>query len=219
MTDKARGLIAAMNEVLADGCKIPDTMAYRIAADNALAALRTAPEVRCITVRVDGEYGTFYLREGVEGEGDRMYYWCQLTCNTSFGVVGYHWGSMGGPAAWFFAKISIDYLLGKLWGMNDQVLDGDGTLAEFKADIIRERRSGDIDADIARERWDGLPDSIDDDVDLHRFADSADWVWQGLSEGGYVRKMTNPQAAGFARVLWPEFLRQLAAAQEGRDEI
>lgn len=63
MTDKAKELIAAMNEVLSDCCKIPDTMAYRIAADSALAALRTAPAIDLEQYVVAVQYAIDGMRE------------------------------------------------------------------------------------------------------------------------------------------------------------
>lgn len=165
-------------------------------------------------VRTDGEWGTFVLRQGQRQDAHGATYWCELIAATSFGTVSHHWGCMGHPATEFLPRLERDYALGKLWGSGDRVFDADATLRSIKQEITKQRRAGEIDAEEARERWDHLPEYLDNEHELAQLADDCDWLWQGLSEGDYVQQKINPQADGFWRYLWPRFLEQLAAAPE-----
>lgn len=165
-------------------------------------------------VRTDGEWGTFVLRHGQRQDARGTAYWCELIAATSFGTVSHHWSSMGQPAAKFLPRLERDYALGKLWGSGDRVFDADATLRYIKQEITKQRRAGEIDAEEARERWDNLPEYLDNEHELAQLADDCDWLWQGLSEGDYVQQKINPQAEGFWRYLWPRFLEQLAVTPE-----
>lgn len=168
---------------------------------------------KCFTVRNNGEYGAFYLREGVSGEGERKHHWCELTCNTSFGTVGHYWSSMGGPAAWFLSKIGRDYLIGKLWGMQSEVFDAYKAMDQLRTMVLTDRRSGDLDREEARARWESLEGDASGEFEFRELVDSTDWLHDIMYDGGgsNIGKMENPQAVGFVRELWPEFLKQLQA--------
>lgn len=172
---------------------------------------------KCFTVRNDGEYGAFYLREGVEGEGDRQSHWCELTCNTAFGVVGHYWGSMGGPAAWFFGKTNTGYLAGKLWGLEATVFDVDVAVKELCKLVIKERRSGDLTSEEAREYWDALDCSFEHEHEFKAMAYDIEWMRESLI-GSSIGQVDNLQAVGFFRDLWPEFVKQLQADAEAAKE-
>ena len=69
-----------------------------------------------ITVRNEGEYGVFFVREGKRGEGADTRHYCELTIQSSFGNVGYYWNHMGSSACVFFSDADKHYFLGKLFG-------------------------------------------------------------------------------------------------------
>jgi hypothetical protein len=180
---------------------------------NRRAALRAAPEVLHIQVRNHHESGSFYLREGVEGEGDRKQYWCELTCNTSFGTVGHYWSSMGSPAARFLSKLNRGYLIGKLWASEASVFCGDTAVAEAKAALLRERRDGDLSKEDAREAFDVFW-SVSTEFEWHQMVLNCEWLHRHLMDcGGPFGSITNPQALGFWEELWPAFITELTAAR------
>lgn len=169
-----------------------------------------AESAKCFIVRNSGEYGSFYLREGVTGEGDRKSHWCELTCNTAFGVVGHYWGSMGVPAARFLSEVNKSYLIDKLWGMEATVFDVDEAVKGMCKLVIKERRSGDLTSKEAREYWDALNCSFDNEHEFNAMAYDIEWMRESLI-GSSIGLVDNPQAVGFFRHLWPEFLKQLQA--------
>jgi len=176
-------------------------------------AIRASPEVLHIEVRNHHESGSFYLREGVEGEGDRKHYWCELTCNTSFGIVGHYWSSMGSPAARFLSKLNRGYLIGKLWGSEASVFCGDTAVAEAKAALLRERRDGDLSKEDAREAFDVFW-SVSTEFEWHQMVLDCEWLHRHLMDcGGPFGSVTNPQALGFWEELWPAFITELTAAR------
>lgn len=183
------------------------------------AALRAAPaedQVRCIRLNIDGEWGSFYLREGVSGEGERQNHWCELTCNTSFGTVGYYWGNMGRPAARFLAKIDRGYALNKLWGADAHVFDAEVAMAEARAVILSKRKVGDLNSEEARNRWDDLADHRPtDEFEFREVVYTTDWLYAYLCDGhGPIGQVANPQAIGFWEELWPAFIAELVANSE-----
>lgn len=183
----------------------------------AAEALRGGPasdQVRCIRLSVNGEWGSFYLREGVSGQGDRQSHWCELTCNTSYGVVGYCWSSMGMPAARFLAKISRGYALGKLWGLQSKVFDGTQAMVEARQLVLRERRNGDLSQEESRNRWDSLEgQEPSNEYEFRELVHDTPWLYTHLCEGGDpIGEVPNPQAVGFWEKLWPAFIAELSTS-------
>lgn len=170
-----------------------------------------------IQVRADGEYGSFYVLEGNQQcEDGTTRYWCELTCNTSFGVVGHTWGYMGRPAAQFFAKSTAGYLLNKLWGPGYMVYDETTARTALKEHLLRERRNNDLSYSRARELWDDLADADLDSEHAHVLFVYSDSYWTEIftSGEGPDYKHQNRQATGFWKYLWPGFLAQLAQRAE-----
>lgn len=175
-----------------------------------------ADNVKFIRVHNVGEYGAFYLREGIASDGARPRHWCELTCNTSFGVVGHFWSHMGRPAAEFLSEVDSGYLIGKLWGMQAMVFDADAAMREVAALIADDREQGEITEDEARDRLNDLrnAEGIYTESDFEHYVSETDWLYRHIVEGGGgpFGKIQNPQATGFMRDLWPGFLAQLSAA-------
>lgn len=195
-------------------CRLSEAAVRVISA--ALSAAPAEDQVRCIRLNINGEWGSFHLREGVSGEGERQNHWCELTCNTSFGTVGYYWGSMGRPAARFLAKIDRGYALNKLWGADAHVFDADVAMAQARAVILSKRKAGDLSSEQARDRWDDLADHRPtDEFEFREMVYTTDWLYAYLCDGhGPIGQVANPQAIGFWEELWPAFIAELVASTE-----
>lgn len=170
--------------------------------------------VRFISVRENGEWGSFFVRSGITTRADdNPHHWCELTANTSFGCVGHYWSHMGRPAPEFLAKIGKDYLIDKLWGLESEVFDGDQALTDARCLVLDDRRHDCLSREEARDRWDELAnESWYGEADFIGFVYRCDWLYQHLVEGGGpIGKVPNPQAEGFWKYLWPGFIRQLGA--------
>lgn len=169
--------------------------------------------LRHIHVSNRGEYGDFFLREGSQQRQDgTTTYWCQLTCNTSFGCVGHFWSSMGSPAASFLAKIDKGYTLGKLFGLKAEIFDAHQAVEDAKSFVRRDLESDDIDEATAAERLQELTDAgISNEFEWHIFVNDNDWLFVWLVDGARAGQIPNPQAEGFWEYLWPVFLDALTA--------
>lgn len=175
--------------------------------------LRRALETAHYVIRANGEWGTFYVREGVDDQG---HHWCELTCNTAFGCVGYHWGSMGRPAREFLAKVDKGYLLGKLWGVKTRVFDAAVAIEDAKRALLKERRALDIGKDEAREVYDELNTGCSTEFEWHLLIDGCEWLYGRMVDSADFGMVPNPQAEGFWRELWPAFLTELQSADGGK---
>ncbi|HEL5026711.1 TPA: hypothetical protein UOA81_001902 [Stenotrophomonas maltophilia] len=170
-----------------------------------------------IQVRADGEYGSFYVLEGNEKRADGdIRYWCELTCNTSFGTVGYTWGNMGSPAAKFLSKVGRDYLLIKLWGTDHQVYDEEVARKGLVEIVLRNRRDGGWDREKARDAYDDIAASdLSSEGSYFAEVTSIRPVYAECLNGDPPSyKSDNPQALGFWKYLWPRFLAELAQRAE-----
>lgn len=173
----------------------------------------------CIVVRNEGEYGSFFVREGKSEEGPYTRYYCELTIQSSFGNVGYFWSHMGSPACSFLSQTNADYVLGKLWGGKSTVFDAQATIVRLKQDLFKEHRQQWNEN--AREIYDAL-----EQINLHH--DTAEQMYNDMCEDLEFdanrsalidwlgdpceipwQNVTNPQARGFWEKLWPEFIQAL----------
>ena len=171
----------------------------------------------CIAVHNNGEYGTFFVRQGVitmDNPRDERY-WCQLTVQSSFGSVGYHWGNMGCPAHRFFDKDNTSYFGDKLWGTNAKVFDVDTAMASVKVLIQKAVDNDEFTADEMAEML--------EDIDVGA---ATEWEWCAAvhrndavlnlihENAGIDDRVPNPQMVGFFTDLWPEFVEALKAEAE-----
>lgn len=163
------------------------------------------------------EHGTFFVVEGREYRDNAdTRYWAQLTCNTAFGVVGTFFGSMGAPAAQFLRRCRKGYILGRLWGLETEIYDSAEARDGLHRLVCRDRRSGDLSRDEARELWDEV-DTAEFDTEYHfqALVYGNRHLYQHFSEGGGSDyKVPNPQAEGFWQDLWPGFLAELTQRAE-----
>ncbi len=169
--------------------------------------------VRHITVRGKYEYGSFFV---VESQARRpngtTQYMCELTCNTTFGVVGHFWCSMGRPAAEFLRGAGKDYVLGKLWGLQAEVYDETAAVGSMRRHLLKARRGGQLDAVSARSMWNEVGEmGLSTEHHLIQYV-HLDSYWEEVFANGEINyKARNPQAEGFWGFLWDGFLEQLEA--------
>jgi len=163
------------------------------------------------------EHGTFFVVEGCEqSKNGETRYWCQLTCNTPFGVVGTYFGSMGAPAAKFLSGCNKDYILGRLWGLETEVYDGDVAKANLVKWVLRERKSRELSHDSAKDLLQAIDCAdFDNEHGFQSLVYGHAPFYQVFSEGGGSDyKVPNPQAEGFWQDLWPGFLAELTQRAE-----
>lgn len=78
-----------------------------------------------------------------------------LSIQSDYGDYSYRWTSVGKSFKEFLLKIDDNYFMDKLSGGKTE-FDFDKTRKSIKLDIIRYRKSSDIDEETAREAWDDL---------------------------------------------------------------
>lgn len=168
--------------------------------------------IPCFVVHNQGEYGAFYVREGVSHRSGEPYYHCELTVNSSFGTVGYCWTHMGSPACIFFSRVNKDYVLTKLFNKEARIFDPELTKMELLQMLLRDRRRGELDRREAREIHKAIRD-LDGIDTIENFCDDyaqscclMEWCHVGDIP---FRYSLSPQAAGFWDKLWAPFVEML----------
>lgn len=167
-----------------------------------------------LLIRVDHEWGEFFVREAdpITRTRDGKTYtthsatWC---CNSSFGVFGHHWSSMGAPFADFIQDVDEHYLLGKI---SRTEVNADLMMKSVKSEIRSLRKRKAIDATEAREAIDKLKELADECSDgglgdaIYRSSEigSLPIEWTDLSTTDYP-----VSAKMFVKKLWPEFVKQI----------
>lgn len=160
-----------------------------------------------IHVAKDGEWGEFFVREHpIVTDSSGPQYSATFTCNTSFGVYGYHWSSMGSPFRDFAATISSDYLLRKIGG--EKKPSAKLIVAGIKKQILEQRREKEICASDAREAWNLVEMYAEEYGDpeiagvINRCIDlEFNWDFQHTDY--------DSDARNFVQKLWPLFVREL----------
>jgi hypothetical protein len=170
------------------------------------------PELKHVTVidvRVDHEWGTFFVRESdvVPREGGKGFNAsAEWTANTSFGVFGHYWSSMGQPFGEFIKGVDDYYLLGKI---GNQVTDDKLIVAGVKRLVREHRKAKSINAETAREAFDtivSLASEYGGEILCHELYQASelsfidDWDVESRSYDG--------QSMGFVKKLWPEFVKK-----------
>jgi len=166
-----------------------------------------------IIVRNEGEYGAFFVRETARMRAPHDWqYSCELTVQSSFGIVGHYWSHMGSPAHQFFSSCEKSYVLGKLFGDKAYEFDNKATMKQLRKMLLEDRISRNVHARRAREIWDSLKD-LDDLDHPETFYDQyasdevlLDWISPGDIPN--CQHLTS-QAEGFWKQLWPEFVQAM----------
>lgn len=184
-------------------------------------------DVFSITLHNQGEFGTFYLREGKTHD----YFWAELVIYSSFGCVGHYWSSMGMPALQFFEKIDRDYLMGKLFGSKSRVFDQDATIKEIKLKLFRQMRDGSFPYDELEPR--DLYDELVAMPQCNTEQEFGEWFQNSLNVRTDVHELSewlqpydipwqtriNGQAEGLWQILWPLFIEKLKEFQNQKASI
>lgn len=171
-------------------------------------------KVTTIQVRDRGEWGTFFVRESpvLPREGGGVNASAEWTCNSSFGVFGHYWSSMGEPFAEFIKGVDRDYLLGKIAG--GRVSDERETIKKIRAEIRSLRKRRQITADQARAAVDSLDSLVSEhtgEILFHELYMDDAISEIGIELGECVAMRWPDQAEAFAKRLWPLFVEQFRA--------
>jgi hypothetical protein len=132
-----------------------------------------------------------------------------VQAETEYGTFSYYW-----PPAYrsedlftFLADLDFDYFMNKAAKQPYRVLDLNRTIASFRREIIRERREGWMERDVARDRWEGLdrlegeaPQSGDEFMRIwHDISALSDWLYG--ADVSY-HEMDHGGARHFWDVIW-----------------
>lgn len=165
-----------------------------------------------IVVRNEGEFGTFFVRQGKRKDRSGDVYYCELTIQSSFGNVGYYWHCMGTPTPIFLTQAHKEYLLGKLFGDRSHVFDAPATEKELRLLLLRGRQRGYVTRAQARDLYEAIQDlGLYDDLSCFCdvYAEYANLMaWCSIADVPFRYKLS-PQAAGLWEKLWPEFIQAL----------
>lgn len=171
------------------------------------------------TIHNNQNYGSIALRCWDNGkQGSAIAYGGEILINSSFGAWAHRWNACGMPFKKFLADINFQYLFEKLMGHGLHYFDCDGTVRYVRNEVLKYRKSRDIDAKEAREIWTG----IDDYVSCQRTSQNSfiqamqsiayeyDLPCLELSEPWHMAQIIdNPQAVGFWHDIWPLFIAKL----------
>lgn len=168
-------------------------------------------KVTCVSVRTGGEWGTFFVRESpVVKRDDGKGYNAQAewTANTSFGVFGHYWSSMGQPFGEFISDIASDYLLRKV---GRKVTDSEMVAKELQRLVCQYRKERRIEKDIAVDAIDEIKRLMQeyegDSFCVHAYESielsRVPFDWCDISTKSY-----ETGSLMFAKKLWPAFVKQ-----------
>ncbi len=135
-----------------------------------------------------------------------------IDCQSDYGNYSYSWASIGPQTLReFLCGLDFHYFMGKTRGSYGQIFSLEKSLTELKAEIIRQRKAGELAQDDARECW-RLVKQIDE------FAGDAECEYTRAVEfnseivnllyGGEWHivpfcKVDNPECVAFWERLWP----------------
>jgi hypothetical protein len=175
------------------------------------------------------EYGSITLScwdNPPNGQSTRteMYFGGEIMINSSFGSWGNSWNACGVPFKQFLIGIEFDYCFTKFMGHKLQRFDGETSVRELLRSIASKRREGALSKPKAREAWELVKEHSEEAEscqhgfgtamlaiasELHAnnpmiqdFADPCAWQ---------IHTRYDPQAVGFWREIWPEFIEALKA--------
>lgn len=170
----------------------------------------------------NGEWASIALRTWSRpiNDGKETYYCGEILIRSSFGNFNNCWTACGVPFKEFLLDVDWDYFMQKC-GCTTHVYDGPATLRHIQREILRQRRDHDFDARQARDLWDAVCDADTEIIDgLNQMVLAMQGaetevvpdreVIEFLAEPRYFQiTKPNPQATGFWRELWPEFVAEL----------
>ena len=148
-------------------------------------------------------------------------YWADITIDTpgekrgrimiasDYGDWQYYWGSVGGGFKDFLCNINIGYVAGKFGA--DRHFDQMATIKSMKKEVIKLRRSEDINSETARNIWKDI-ESLDDYNDSQTFgyvAYNSTYLTELFDCGPDLIYDYTPQFRKFWKTIWPVFIDQL----------
>jgi hypothetical protein len=141
-----------------------------------------------------------------------------FTCYSSYGSFNYCWYSIGtATLKEFLTGLNRGYFMQKCRGRDYMQFDFDETIKSIRKQIQEWRADGRLDSDKARDCWDEVREmerTNSADVFCERF-----WSCSALSRAyngdyeGIICESIDPQCREFWKVIWPEFLKQIAPDQ------
>lgn len=179
------------------------------------------------SIHTNHEWATIVLRcwsrlanVGTKHEG--TYYCGEILIHSTFGSWGNTWTACAEPFKAFLVDAEFDYVFTKFMGTKLEVWDGEGSVKSLRRLLLEYRRIGDLDKDEASSLWGEinaneheLESSSNDFVECaYRIAGNIDsrGVYRLLSEPWELTTTKHdPQAVGFWRTIWPEFVGALKA--------
>ena len=99
-------------------------------------------------LRTDEYFADISIDEDDSGKGG------SLSIAADYGNSHHYWGACGMPFKQFLCKIGIDYVAGK-FSLGKEI-DEKATILQWKKDVIKSMRDGDIDMQETRAIWDSI---------------------------------------------------------------
>lgn len=145
-----------------------------------------------------GGWASATIREWAEGGA--------LDVQSDWGTFSYSWNAIGDrPLRAFLAELSFDYFMGKTRDSH-RILDWDETVTNLKRSIMEDRRSGSLEREEARERWDdveSMEDTSSADVFCERFFHFA-WAYEWCDGSDPAKYRDDPNCRQFWDGPWQE---------------
>lgn len=192
------------------------------------------------SVRNRHEWATIVVRCWQDESGGELRHRGEILINSTFGSWANYWSAPGMPFKRFLLGLDFGYCMQKLMGRDLQEHDGDATLKALRRSVLEARRNRRLDKSAAAWVWQEIEDrssSLADTVesfvsacgDIQRDAgeswnrrqvgNHADEIGDLFAEPWYMTETRdNPQAVGFWRELWPEFIATLRAEVAAEQE-
>jgi len=169
-------------------------------------------------IRKHGEYANISLREWSKPELQQ--FGGEMMVHSSFGSWAYTWGATGQPFKHFLARLTFDYMMGKLMGPETEVFDAEASIKNAMKELIQARRDEKWDKDAVREAYNELGEHLSSSMSQADFGyicrTLSEIVAETADENGcdnifyephyMMATKVNPQAKGFWEHLWPEFV-------------
>ena len=177
--------------------------------DHEVPSFYKRTKAQAVHVRDGHEWGTFFYEASEpkprkDGHGvDASANW---TCNSSFGVFGNYWGSMGEPFAEFIRGVDADYLLGKI---ANKVLDDRKMVIGLQWLAFNNTWDRRCTLDEGRDALKAIRDLSDEyagEVLATKLYEDSD-VYHGILDYCEVETQSwDQQAVQFVKRLWPKFV-------------
>lgn len=182
------------------------------------------------SVKNNYEFATIVVRCWDDERDGKPWYRGELLINSSFGAWANYWNAPGIPFKQFLVSLDFHYLFTKLMGTELEVYDGDGTVKDLKKRLLEMRRKRQLNSAGAKWLWGEIQDSIDRmEASKEGFIEACSAISKDVEESWnrelkhdiqeivelladpwyQTKDKDHPQAVGFWREIWPEFVEAL----------